>query len=80
MGCIGQNLLLPANEVWGKVMFSQVFLCLQGVGFSACITGHMTGGSASGGVGQTPPPRDTWDTVNKRAERIQLEYILVENI
>ena len=37
----------------------------RGDGFAACITGHMTGGSTSGGVciqgrrgvGQTPPPR-----------------------
>ena len=42
------TLLPPANEVWGKVMFSQVFVCPQGggwrlaVGFPACITGHMT--------------------------------------
>ena len=37
---------------WGKVLVSQVFVSLQGregVGFPACITGHMTGarGSAS---------------------------------
>ena len=34
----------PANEVWGKAMFSQVFICPWGggVGFPACITGQMT--------------------------------------
>ena len=43
-------LLPPANEVWGKVIFSQVFVCPQGVGFSTCITGYMTRGPASSGV------------------------------
>ena len=55
-------------------MFSRVFVCpRRGVGFTACTTGHMTrgglhpGGSAFMGVcvqggGQTPLPRDTWDT------------------
>ena len=41
--------LLPsANEVWSNVMFSHVFICPQGggVGFPACITGHMTRGFA----------------------------------
>ena len=40
---------LPAtNEVWSKVVFSQVFVCQQeGVGFTVCITGHMREGSAS---------------------------------
>ena len=35
------GLLPPANEVWGKVMFSQVFVCPQGEGFGfpARITG-----------------------------------------
>ena len=56
---------LPAtNEVWSKVVFSQVFVCqLGGVGFTVCITGHMReglppGGSASRGVclqGGLPP-------------------------
>ena len=35
--------LPPANEVWGMVMFSQVFICPWGGGFPACITGHITG-------------------------------------
>ena len=30
-----------------------------------------------GGVGKTPHPRAAWDTVNKRAVHILLEYILV---
>ena len=29
---------------WGKVIFSQVFVCPRGVGFPTCITGHMTRG------------------------------------
>ena len=62
------NLLPPVNEVWGKVIFSQASVILftgkLGIGFPACITGHMTreagmppGGSASGKgcVGQIPP-------------------------
>ena len=64
--------LPPANEVWGKVIFSKVFVCPWG--FSAHITGHMTrgwgsnpgegvciqrgGGLPTGsGVEQTAPPR-----------------------
>ena len=44
-------LLQPANEVWGKVIISQACVIPSvhrkgwGVGFPACITGHMTGGS-----------------------------------
>ena len=40
------DFLLPANEVWGKVMFSQVFFCPRGGGWSAirrlgvCIQGR----------------------------------------
>ena len=79
-----------------------------GMGFPACITDHMTGGSASRGglysvkgvriqegggllpggegsasrgVGQTPPPLEVhgilWNTVNKRVVRILLKCILV---
>ena len=55
------KLLPPANEVWGKVTFSQACVIPSvrgwgvGVGLPACITGHMTrefasGGSASRGV------------------------------
>ena len=45
--------LPPANEVWGKVMF--LHLCVMqftggGVSVPACITGHMTRGSLSGGI------------------------------
>ena len=60
--------LPPANEVWGKVVFLHlcVILFTGGLGFPACITGHMTRGSASGeglppggsasmGVGKTLP-------------------------
>ena len=57
------------NKVWGKVMFSQVcHVCPrdgEGVGFPACITGHMTGvgGLHPGGLG-TPPPTHTqnWES------------------
>ena len=44
--------LPPENEVWGKVTFSQASVILSTggrVGFPACITGHMTRGSASRG-------------------------------
>ena len=37
-------LLPPANEVWGKVMFSQVLSVHRGLSVPACITGHMTMG------------------------------------
>ena len=41
-------LLPPANEVWGKVIFTQASLILSkgggDVGFPVCTTGHMTGG------------------------------------
>ena len=40
--------LQPRNEVWGKVMFSQVFVGPRGgLSAPACITGHMTRGSLS---------------------------------
>ena len=73
----------PANDVWDKVMFSQACVipsAHRGVGFPACITGHMTGGSAfmgslylgglppGRGFGQTPIPEIHGvlrDTVNK---------------
>ena len=46
MYCLSPQFLPPANEVWGKLMFSQVFVCPPGRGVCvpACITGHMTGG------------------------------------
>ena len=53
--------LPPADEVWGKVMFlhlSVTLFTMEGVGFPACITCHMTGGLHPGGL-QTPPPRTT---------------------
>ena len=56
-----------ANEVWGKVMFLHLSVILFREG-GVCILGE--------GVGQTP----SWilsDTVNERAVRILLEYILV---
>ena len=61
----------PANEVWGKVIFSQ-----------ACVknSAHKGGGvSASGpeGICQPPPPRALRDMVNKLVVRILLECILV---
>ena len=57
--------------------------CLGGVGFRACITGHMTRGSAQHplpGCRPSSPPAEIhgilWETVNKQAVRIRLEYIL----
>ena len=58
-------------------MFSQVFVCLPGwgVGFPACITGHMTGGfgiplgSAYGGGHWVDPLQDTWDTTGYSQQR-----------
>ena len=77
-------LYLPsANEVWGMLMFSQVFVCPQGegVGFPACITSHDRGSASRGvyiqrGVGR-PPQQALQDMVNKRALHILLECILV---
>ena len=48
MYCLSPQFLPPANEVWGKVMFSQVFVCPPGRGVCvpACITGDMTGGGS----------------------------------
>ena len=39
--------LPPANEVWGRVMFSQVFVCSRGGGVGGCIQSPWM---------QTPPP------------------------
>ena len=36
--------LPPTNKVWDKVMFLHLRVVLWGVGFPACITGHMTRG------------------------------------
>ena len=58
--------LPPANEVWGKVIFLHLCVILftgRGVGFPACITGHMTKGVCIWGAWADPPPRDTWDTM-----------------
>ena len=68
-------LLIPsANEVWGKVIFSE-----------ACVKNsvHGGGGSASvhAGIPHPPPPPEQsmlGDTVNERAVRILLECNLVE--
>ena len=51
----------------------------RGVGFPACITGHMTRGSASGvsASGGWADPPVLRDTVNKREVRILLECVLV---
>ena len=86
--------LPPANEIWGKVIFSQasVILFPGGSGFPACITGHMTRGvciqgrSVSrrvciqmgvGGLGRYY--QILWYTVNRRAVRFLLDYILVSS-
>ena len=55
--------LAPANEVWGKVIFSQMFVCPQGRGGwlpSMHHRSHNQEGSAFGGSvsrGADPPPR-----------------------
>ena len=61
--------LPSANEVGGKVIFSQAYVIPSvrgrgGVGFRTCITGHMTGESASKGesaamMAWAVPPSDT---------------------
>ena len=64
-------LLPPANEVWGKVMFSQVFVCPQGGGEGLCPSmhhrSHDQGGLCPGrevsvlgvSVREIPPPPRT---------------------
>ena len=51
--------LPPANEVWGKVMFSQASVALSTSGGGGLHqrgrSASGAGGAASGGVGQTPP-------------------------
>ena len=80
-------LLPPANEVWGKIIFSQASVILsteRGGGFPACITGHMTSGVCiqRGGLhpGADPPPPALQDTVSKRAVRTLLESFLVTDL
>ena len=58
------NFLPPANEVWGKVIFLQVSVILftgrlayQHASQVTWLWGLPPGGSASRGVGQTPPVR-----------------------
>ena len=77
-------LLPPTNEVWGKVLLLHlcVILFTRGVGFSACITGHMSrgdlhpGGGSAFGEGLGRPPAK----LEKRAVRILLECILVDSV
>ena len=70
-------------------VFTPVCHSVHGGGFLACITGHMTGGLHLGnlppGGGSAyrrvgPPPPEIhgilWNTVNKRAVHILLDYIL----
>ena len=66
-GLIINGYLPPANEVWGKVCHSvHRGVCLQGWSASrgVCLQGGLhpwgvcTGGFASRGVGQTPPPQN----------------------
>ena len=65
-----KKFLPPANEVWGKVIFSQVFVCPRERGgvTSQNQKLHDQGGSASSrgvcirGGGWIDPPLDTWDT------------------
>ena len=71
--------LPPANEVWGKVIFSEACVknfCPQGGGFcfSACW-------DATPPRTRHPPEQSMLgDTVNERAMRILLECILVVDI
>ena len=56
VSCVMVSLLQPANEVWGKVIFSEVCVknSVHGRGIPACLAGHMTnqqGGACSRGVG-----------------------------
>ena len=66
------------NEVWGKVMFSQVFFCPRGAGTdwypSMLHRSHVQHLESlhPGGVGQTP------SELEKRAVHIVLECFLVE--
>ena len=69
--------LPPANEVWGKVIFSQACVIPSvhrwEVGFPACITDHMTGGVCIQrgiciqGVGQTPQHYGIWSISGRHA-------------
>ena len=74
-------------------VFTQVCVsfCSQGVGFPACITGHMTIGVRIQGVSASrdgvcirgladPPTQILRDTVNERAVRILLECVLLYNL
>ena len=56
VSCVMISLLQPANEVWGKVIFSEVCVknSVHGRGIPACLAGHMTnqqGGACSSGLG-----------------------------
>ena len=74
------GILPPANEVWGKVIFSQVCVIQsvhRGVGLypgGICLQEDLHGG---GGVWAYPLSWILWDTINERAVRILLESILV---
>ena len=57
------QILPPVNEVWGKVMFSEVFVCPQGVSVQGVETPHLR---------QRPPPCYG----KENAVRVLLECIL----
>ena len=67
-------LLPPANKVWGKVMFSQVFVCPRGE--SAQPPGGRPSSFPTPGLEADPLDAVPRGTVNKRAVRILLECIL----
>ena len=75
--------LLPANEVWGKVIFLHLSVILftggggGGAGIWEGTPGRYTPSHPRAG---TPPSNACWDTVNKRAIRILLECILVYDL
>ena len=64
-----------------QCFYTCVSFCSPGVGFPACITGHMIRGVCIRGGGGADPPAEIHgilqDTVNKRVVRILLECFLV---
>ena len=86
INCVFERFITARKRSFGQ---GNVFLHLCVIlfkggrgGFPVCITGNMTGGSATRGVcptGCTPPP-GLQDTVNKRAVRILLECILIPHL
>ena len=83
--------LLPANEVWDKVMFLHLSVILFTGGpptpprmqppvMQTPWNAHPPGCRHSPGCRCPPPTQDTWDIVNKRAVHFLLECILVDHM